>query len=282
MSETAPSISRSASMIRVRCLRSRRTAGPCSAFVQKSGLAMRFSISSSARRPSSASKIPPYHACAGAHGLEFPLQIVKEHFRNSYSIMAESSRFPELRPPSQNCSMFDTGPSGRGRYRSREAGRFVTDAALRVLRALGQACDEPRVEILAANRRTEGAPVRSGAKNPHCTGSRADSLIKFQGRQFPLGESMTGEPADSFEVDERLRRVRSGALGDAMLCHTTQAQGCRHVKPTPRSHPSRSGPARTTHLAALTLDGSLTGSTSEKLGSFASRFGPLPWTAPPC
>lgn len=99
MSETAPSISRSASMIRVRRLRSRRTAGPCSAFVQKSGLAMRFSISSSSRRPSSASKIPPDHACAGAHGLEFPLQVVKEHFRNSSLIMAEMSSFPDSRPP---------------------------------------------------------------------------------------------------------------------------------------------------------------------------------------
>lgn len=105
MSEVAPSISRSASMIRVRRLRSRRTAGPCSAFVQKSGLAMRFSISSSSRRPSSASKIPPDHACAGAHGLEFPLQIVKEHFRNSLLIMAEMSSFPDSRPPGQDDSM---------------------------------------------------------------------------------------------------------------------------------------------------------------------------------
>lgn len=178
--------------------------------------------------------------------------------------------------------MFDTGPSGRGRCRSREADRFVADAALRVLRALGQAWDELRAEILVANRRTEGSPVRSGANYTRCTGSRADNLVKFQGGPFALSESMTGEPADSFEVDERLRRVRSGALGDAMLCHTTQAQGCRHVKPTPRSHPSHPGFARTTHLVALTMDGSLTGSTSEKLGSFASRFDPLPWTAPPC
>ena len=139
MSETAPSISRSASMIRVRCLRSRRTEGPCSAFVQKSGLAMRFSISSSARRPSSASKIPPYHACAGAHGLEFPLQIVKEHFRNSNLIIAERSKYLESRPQNQHYSMHDTGPSRRGICRSRNAERFVTDAAVRVLRVLGQA-----------------------------------------------------------------------------------------------------------------------------------------------
>ena len=94
MSETPPSISRSASMIRVRRLRSRRTAGLCSAFVQKSGLAMRFSISSSSRRPSAASKIPPDHACAGAHAFEFPLQVVKEHFRNSSLIIADTSSFP--------------------------------------------------------------------------------------------------------------------------------------------------------------------------------------------
>lgn len=119
--------------------------------------------------------------------------------------------------------MLDTGPWGGGRCRSREAGRFVTDAALRVLRKLGQSCDEPRAEILAANRRTEGAPVRSGANYTRCTGSRADNLVKFQGGPLALSESMTGEPADSFEVDERLRRVRSGALGDAMLCHTPQA-----------------------------------------------------------
>lgn len=94
MSETPPSISRSASMIRVRRLRSRRTAGLCSAFVQKSGLAMRFSISSSSCRPSAASKIPPDHACAGAHGFEFPLQVVKEHFRNSSFDYGRDVQFP--------------------------------------------------------------------------------------------------------------------------------------------------------------------------------------------
>ena len=111
MSETAPPISRSASMTRVRRLRSRRTAGPCSAFVQKSGLAMRFSISSSCCRPSSASKIPPDHACAGAHRLEFPLQVVKEHFRDSSLIMADASGFSDSSTPRPDDSMFGTGPS---------------------------------------------------------------------------------------------------------------------------------------------------------------------------
>lgn len=62
--------------------------------------------------------------------------------------------------------------------------------------------------------------MRSGAKNARCTGSRPDNLIKFQGRQFPLSESMTGKPADSVEVDERLRRVRLRDLGDVMLSVT--------------------------------------------------------------
>lgn len=62
--------------------------------------------------------------------------------------------------------------------------------------------------------------MRSGAKNASCTGSRADNLTNFQGRQFPLSESMTGKPADSVEVDERLRRVRLRDLRVAMLSVT--------------------------------------------------------------
>ena len=124
--------------------------------------------------------------------------------------------------------------------------------------------------------------MRSGAKNASCTGSRADNLTNFQGRQFSLSESMTGKPADSVEVDERLRRVRLRDLRVAMPSLTlSESWG---VGASSR-HPvviQAAGFARTTHPVALALEGSLTSSTSEQPGSFASRFGPLPWTAPPC
>ena len=62
--------------------------------------------------------------------------------------------------------------------------------------------------------------MHSGAKNTRCTGSHADNLTKFQRRQLDIIAPMTREPADSVEVDERLRRVRLGDLGDVVLSVT--------------------------------------------------------------
>ena len=57
-------------------------------------------------------------------------------------------------------------------------------------------------------------------------------MIKFQGRQLGIIESLTGEPADSFEVAERRRRVRLCALGDAMLGVTpSKPRGSENLTP---------------------------------------------------